>query len=84
MEFVNYLTILWIEQNIYMCTNQSEVRRALDKIVYECEAEQLIQEMQTNRLIPGLHFTPHKLDEQREYSRYLNDKDERNTFCGKH
>ena len=83
-DFVSYLTLLWIEQNINKCTNQSEVRQKLNKIVYECEAEQLIEEMKANRLIPGLHYTPHKLDEMREYSKYLNDKDERNTNSSIH
>ena len=76
-EFVSYLTLLWIEQNIHKCANQSEVRKALTKIQYECEAEQLIQQMYENRLMPGRDFTPHLLDEQREYSKYLNDKDDK-------
>lgn len=74
---VSYLTLMWIEQNVHTCTNQSEVRQKLKEIQYECEAEQLIQEMMANRLIPGLHFTPHRLDEMREYSKYLNDKDDK-------
>jgi hypothetical protein len=77
VEVVSYLTLLWIEQRINKCANQSEVRQQLDSIIYECEAEQLIQEMEVNRLIPGLHYTAHKLDEMREYSRYLNDKDDK-------
>ena len=77
MEFVSYLTLLWIEQHVNTCVNQSEVRKRLNEIVYECEAEQLIEEMNANRLIPGYHYTPHKLDEMREYSKYLNDKDDK-------
>jgi hypothetical protein len=75
-EPVSFLTLQWIEQNINTCVNQSEVRRKLETIKYEIEAQELIEQMNQNRLIPGLHFTPHKLEQMREYSKYLNDKDE--------
>lgn len=74
-DYVSYLTLLWIEQNINTCTNQSEVRRRLNEIVYECEAEQLIEEMTANRLIPGFHYTPHKVEDQYWAIRFMVDKD---------
>lgn len=74
-EPVSFLTLQWIEQNVNTCTNQSEVRRKVDKLRFEVEAQELIKEMQANKMIAGLHYVPHKLDEQREYARYLNDKD---------
>lgn len=76
-ELVSYLTLVWIEQHVNTCTNQAEVRRKINKIKYEIEAQELITEMRQNRLIPGLHYTPHKLDEMKEYSKYLNDKDDK-------
>lgn len=79
-EPVSYLTLLWIEQHVNTVVNQSEVRRKIDKIKFEWEAQELIQEMRTNKLIPGLHFTCHKLDEMKEYSKYLNDKDDKTSW----
>lgn len=75
-EFVSYLTLLWIEQNLNKCSNQSEVRRKIDHIVYECEAEQIIQEMNANRLIPGFHYTPHLVEDQKWAIRFMVDKDD--------
>ena len=76
-EPVSFLSLLWIEQNVNTVTNQSEVRVQLVKIKYEWEAQKLIAQMEENRLIPGLHYTPHKLDEMKQYSQYLNDKDDK-------
>ena len=75
MEFVSYLTLLWIEQHVNTCVNQSEVRKRLNEIVYECEAEQLIEEMNANRLIPGYHYTPHLVEDMKWAIRYMVDKD---------
>jgi hypothetical protein len=75
MEFVSYLTILWIEQHLNTCVNQSEIRQQINNIVYECEAEQLIEEMNNNRLIPGFHYTPHKVEDQYFAIRFMVDKD---------
>lgn len=75
-DFVSYLTILWIEQHINTCANRDEIQRKLSQIVYECEAEQLIQEMNMNRLIPGFHYTPHKVEDQYWAIRFMVDKDD--------
>ena len=75
-EPVSFLTIAWIEQNLNRVICQDEVRKKLDKIKYEWEAQKLVEMMNQNRLMPGRDFTPHLLDEQREYSKYLNDKDD--------
>ena len=72
---VNYLTLLWIEQNLNTCANSAEIRKKLEGISYECEAEELIQEMNVNRLIPGLHYTPHTVRDQYFAIRYMVDKD---------
>lgn len=78
-EPVSFLTLSWIEQNLNRVICQDEVRRKLDKIKYEWEAQELVTLMNQNRLIPGRDFTPHLLDDQREYSKYLNDKDDKFT-----
>ena len=74
-EPVSYLTLLWIEQRVNTCTNQSEVRRKLETIKYEIEAQELIQEMNTNRLTPGYHYTPHLVEDMKWAVRYMVDKD---------
>lgn len=74
-EYVSYLTILWIEQHLNTCVNQSEIRRKMNELVYECEADQLIQEMNANRLIPGFHYTPHLVEDQRRAIQFMVDKD---------
>lgn len=77
-EPVSYLTLLWIEQHLNTVVNQSEVRLKLETIRYEWEAQKLIQEMNDNRLIPGFHYTPHLLEDQREAIKFMVDKDDYN------
>lgn len=79
-EPVSFLTLQWIEQNLNTCINQSEVRRKLETLRYEIEAQELVEQMRQNKLIPGRDYTPHKLEDQREYSKYLNDKDDKTSW----
>lgn len=75
-EPVSYLTLLWIEQHLNTVVNQSEVRIRLERIKYEWEAQKLIHEMNDNRLIPGFHYTPHLLEDQKNAIQFMVDKDD--------
>lgn len=57
-------------------SNQSEVRARLAGLRYEWEAQKLIEEMNNNRLIPGFHYTAHRVDEQLNAIRFMVDKDD--------
>ena len=76
-ELVSYYTLEKIETLIKRSSLDSiEMYKILGHIKYEKDALEFYNFLQQNQLIPGIHYTPHTIDEQGYAIRFMVYKDD--------
>lgn len=77
LESVSFFTLEKIEMLISRSSlDRDKMYRILKRIQFETDALDFHNYLRGNQLIPGLHFTPHTLAEQKKAIEYMVSKDD--------